>query len=180
MVHLYDSTKEDVQNTKEAVIKFETESAASTACLLNNALIDGVNVSVELLPSQEEKDAANTSGPSNSSRSSNSSFFSSAATKSNSSFSSLLSDIGSKTKSLASTVSSKVKNFDKTYGVSDTVVSGASTAWQSSKKMASGINEKYSVSEKVGSAMSSTKNKVSSMMSNSSSSSTGRSPPPSQ
>lgn len=91
-----------------------------------------------------------------------------------------MSSLSSKTKSIASSVSSKVKNFDKTYGVSDTVVSGASSAWQGSKKVATGINEKYSVSEKVGSAMSSTKKKVSSIISSSSStaSAAGRSPPP--
>lgn len=135
---------------QEAVIKFASESAASTACLLNNALVDGSNIKVEAFPSEEDRASRQSPGRA----------AGSPAQPSNESFTSILSGIASSSKSMFSSVSAKVKAFDQQYGVSDTIVAGATTAWTESKRLAGDIDNKYQVSQKVSSAVQSTKEKV--------------------
>lgn len=136
--------------SKEAVIKFTTDSAASTACLLNNALVDGSNIRVEMFPLEEERSGMQGTPASQKS----------AAATTNDSFTSIFSGLASSSRSFVSSVTSKVKELDQQYGVSETIVAGASTAWSESKKLASDIDTKYHVKDTVNSAVQSTKEKV--------------------
>lgn len=136
--------------TKEAVIKFTTDSAASTACLLNNALVDGSNIRVEMFPSEEERPGREGTPASQKS----------AAGATNDSFTSIFSGLASSSRSLVSSMAGKVKELDQQYGVSETIVAGASTAWSESKRLASDIDNKYHVKDTVSSAVQSTKEKV--------------------
>ncbi|PJF19203.1 hypothetical protein PSACC_00985 [Paramicrosporidium saccamoebae] len=131
MLHLYTTAA----GSKEAVVKFDTPAAASTACLLNNALIDGNNIKVEPLPVTE------TPQPSNSPQSD---------APTNASYSSMFT-------AWATAVANKVKSVDEQYQVSNTVTAGASSAWESSKKLAQDFDEKYHVKEAVASAVVTTK-----------------------
>jgi hypothetical protein len=142
LLHLY-STEAKV---KEAVIKFTTESAAGTACLLNNALVDGNNINVDMFPAEDEKTPASPT-PSSTKSDANS-------------FTSIFSNLTETSKGMAASMLSKVKDIDRQYAVSETVIAGASTAWSESKRVASDIDNKYCVSEKVFSAVQSTKEKV--------------------
>lgn len=137
--------------TKEAVIKFTTDSAASTACLLNNALVDGSNIRVEMFPLEEEQQPGRGGTPASQK---------SAAGTTNDSFTSVLSGLASSSRSLVSSVASRVKELDQQYGVSETIVAGASTAWSESKRLASDLDSKYHVKETVNSAVQTTKERV--------------------
>ena len=134
---------------QEAVVKFETESASSTACLLNNAVIDGNNVKVEMFPVPEESDANGSAYSNNNNSATN--------------FSPTLSGVFSGLKSLTSSVVEKVKAVDQQYGVSTKVAAGAATAWDKSKTIASDINEKYRVQEHFNSAVESTRKNATSL-----------------
>lgn len=127
---------------QEAVIKFESESAANTACLLNNAVIDGLNVKVELFSSPSSPNSTPSSPPPPSPASSNTSFFS---TLTNTSW------------ALAEAAANKVKSLDQQYGVSETIISGANTAWGESKRIAGEMDEKFHIRENVSSAAIKTK-----------------------
>lgn len=139
---------------KEAVIKFDSEAAASTACLLNNALIDGDNVKVELFPFPEER-------PSSTSRTASPPVSESAAT--NDSFISIFSGLAATSRAFASDVAKKVQTFDEQYGVSEKVVAGATTAWTESKRLAQEIDARYQVKDSVASVLQSTKQQVASV-----------------
>ena len=132
---------------KEAVVKFESEAAASTACLLNNALIDGANIKVELFP-VEEKTTPTRSSPQQS------------ETATNDSFTSIFSGLAASGMAFASAVGCKVKEIDQQYAISDSVVAGASTAWTESKKFASTIDNKYHIKDSVSGAAQTTKEHV--------------------
>ena len=143
------------QAAKEAVIKFESGGAANTACLLNNALIDGRNVTVALFSLPEEQNLPQRTGKTSSTR----------GTGSTSSFSSVLGNISATSLALASTVVSKVQSVNEKYKVSETVSTGASNAWRESKRVASDLDTRYKVKENVSSAVQATKKKVSSIAS---------------
>lgn len=81
-------------------------------------------------------------------------------TASNDSFTSIFSGIAASSMAFASSLASTVKTIDQQYGVSETVISGASTAWSQSKKIASDIDTKYHVKESVASAVQTTKEGV--------------------
>lgn len=128
------------------MVKFESEAAASTACLLNNALIDGANIKVELFPVEEEKTARFSPQQSE--------------TATNDSFTSIFSGLAASGMAFASAVGSKVKEIDQQYAISDSVVAGASTAWMESKKFASNIDSKYHIRDSVSGAAQTTKEHV--------------------
>lgn len=128
--------------TQEAVIKFTTGSAASTACLLTNALVDNTNIKVEMFPADDEKTSTTNSITGNSS-----------SAPTNNSFVSVFS-------TFASDVANKVRAIDQQYGITNTVAAGAATAWSESKRIVSQIDEKYKVKDTVSSTMQSAKDKV--------------------
>jgi hypothetical protein len=135
MLHLY---KTDA-GSKEAVVKFDTAAAASTACLLNNALVDGSNIKVEPLPVTDLPPSPRSEAPTNGS------------------FASIFSGLAESGRAFAAAVATKVKSVDEQYQVSSTVTAGATSAWESSKKLAHDIDEKYRVKESVASAAVATK-----------------------
>lgn len=176
MLHLYVTES----GKKEAVIKFTAESAASTACLLTNALVDGATLKIDLFPPSENNNN-NSSGstPSNNDRSMGGERYGSSTPVSNDSFTSIFSGIASSGRAFASSMATKVKAFDQQYKVSDTVVSGATTAWNESKRLATDIDTKYRVSESVSSAVKSTKDKVMEVAGHPATNATATSPTPS-
>lgn len=150
--------------SQEAVVKFDSEAAANTACLLNNALIDGVNIKVEPFPHHDS--------PQPSERSDH-------QPPTNDSFTSIFSGIASTSRAWAESISTKVKELDKQYGVSDTVVSGASTAWTESKKFVGDLDQKYHFKESVDSAVQTTKEHMASAASTFNQKFGGKAPSPS-
>ena len=50
LVHLYPSAAADSGKQQEAVVLFEAEAGASTAVLLDNAVVDGARIKVEAFP----------------------------------------------------------------------------------------------------------------------------------
>lgn len=131
--------------SKEAIIKFESDAAANTACLLNNALVDGSNIKVDLFSAVDSPplEPQSTSPP-----------------PTNDSFTSILSGLAASGVAFAEAVATKVKDIDKEYAVSDTVIAGASTAWNESKKFVSELDEKYHIKDSMNSAVQKTKEGV--------------------
>jgi len=158
---------------KEAIIKFESGGAATTACLLNNALIDGQNVSVELFSGSEggspKPGFENPTAATQSASDLKGGAYKRAGTGSTSSFSSILGNISTSSLALASSVVSSVKSVNERYKVTEKVSSGASTAWRKSKQVASDIDSRFKVSENVAAAVQKTKENVSSAASSNSS-----------
>lgn len=152
--------------TKEAVIKFDSVGAASTACLLNNALIDGHNVTVVLFSSPDkEKHTLGGQRKSPSIRGDGRQHQQPATNASTSSFSSIMGNISASSLALASSMVSSVKSVNEKYKVTETVSTGASSAWRESKRMASDLNTRYKIKENVAAAAQTTKEKVSSLAS---------------
>lgn len=147
---------------KEAVIKFDTETAASTACLLNNALIDGANVRVEMFPSAEEKEAAAADSNAKSQQKSPSPQLPSIST---SSFGSFFSSVAASSIALAQSAAESIKSIDEQYKVTETVAIGATTAWSETKRVAQNVDEKYRVRENVSSAAAAAKVQAASLAS---------------
>lgn len=115
------------------------ESAATTACLLNNALLDGVHIVVSLHPFPEEMEKRSDSPTSQRS----------GTPKSTGSQSSVLTNLSN----FASNVVKSVKDFDQQHRVSETITTGVSTAWIATKETAKSFDEKYKVQEKAKSGM---------------------------
>ena len=160
-LHLYTASGSSPAGAKEAIVRFESEAAANTACLLNNAVIDGANVRVELFPMPDEA-APRSSASASGSAASSSARSTARSGGSSSSLSSIWNNISTTSLALASTVATKVKQVDAQYGVSEKVTTGASAAWQHSKKVAADIDEKYKVQEKAAAAASKAKSAASS------------------
>lgn len=126
---------------QEAVIKFNMESAATTACLLNNALLDGVHIAVSLHPFPEEMEKRAES-PSSQQRSGT-------PRSTTGSQNSVLTNLSN----FANNVVKSVKDFDQQHRVTETISTGVSTAWTATKETAKSIDEKYKVQEKAKSGI---------------------------
>lgn len=122
-------------NGQEAVIKFDGESSASTACLLNNALVDGSHITVKALIDDADKPAPSTTPNPG------------ASPKPGSPANSLLSSILTASKSMASSIAESAKQLDEKYQVSSTVSSAAQTAWTATRDTAISVDEKLKISE---------------------------------
>lgn len=57
-LHVYDAKNNAGETGREALIKFETESGATTACLITGALVEGRNIVVELFPEQRTSEGS--------------------------------------------------------------------------------------------------------------------------
>lgn len=120
------------------MIKFDSESAAATACLLNNALLDGAHITVKLNPYPGE-DGARDSRVNSPQRQESPRLGSQ---------SSLFSNISD----MASSFVHSVKSFDEQHKVTQTISTGAAAAWSTTKETAKSIDDRYKVQEKAKSA----------------------------
>lgn len=125
--------------TQEAVIKFDGESSASTACLLNNALVDNTHISIKALPAEPR--AASSASPRPASTGSQRP--SSPQVVVGGWFSSIYS-VG---KAVAETVVDTAKQIDEKYAVTETVGHAAQTAWVATVDTASSVDQKLHLSE---------------------------------
>lgn len=120
--------------TQEAVIKFDCGASASTACLLNNALVDSAHITIKSLPSVEERKSASPSsqaGPA-SPKDMVAGFFASA---------------WSYGATLAGSVAESAKQFDEQHKITDKVSHAAATAWTATVDTATTVDEKLKISE---------------------------------
>ena len=62
---------------------------------------------------------------------------------------------------MAEAAANKVKSLDQQYGVSETIINGANTAWGESKRIAGEMDEKFHIRENVSLAANKTKEVVS-------------------
>lgn len=116
---------------QEAVIKFDGEASASTACLLNNALVDGNHITVKTLVDDTKPATPD----------------STKAPRPTSSASSLFAAFVESGKTFANTVVDSAKQLDEKYQVTSTVSNAANTAWTATKDTAQTVDEKLKISE---------------------------------
>lgn len=114
---------------REAVILFETESGASTAVLLDNAVVDGGRIRVEPFP-ETPSGAASPTG-------------SGKARQAGSPVNSVMDEVLTETMNIASNIGKTAKQLDQQYAISDKVNAAAVTVTTA----AISVDEKYHVSE---------------------------------
>lgn len=141
--------------SKEAEIKFESSAAASTAVLLNNALVEGRNISVELADAPEITDD-------NESQKYNDTFAGSNASI-NSKGSNVLSEITSQAKSVASQVSSATKELNSKYDITGKLKGAYDTAATTTSATFVKLDTQYDLKGKSAKAVDVTKKGISSM-----------------
>ena len=151
LLHLYPSVNN--ADEQEAVILFESDAGSSTAILLDNAVVDGNRIRVEMFPESPKTSATGEKGGrrspalSDTSRSSKGKF----------------SDIMSEGKSMASETWRSAKEVDKKYEISDKVKGAATTVADATTSAAKTVDEKLHVRENASAAWSATKQGVSSL-----------------
>lgn len=142
--------------SREAEIVFESGAAASTAVLLNKALVEGRNISVDLLDteSQPQSQSPQSTYPQENNNSSASI---------NSKGSQVLSELTSQAKSVASQVSSATKDLNNKYDITGKLkgayVSAATTTSATFEK----LDAQYDLKGKSNKAVEATKSGISSM-----------------
>lgn len=152
LLHLYASAA--TPEEQEAVILFESDAGASTAVLLDNAVVDGSRIRVELFP---ESPARSNSPRGTSGRRSPAP----GTPKSQGSKSSgMWSDIVSESQSMASETWRSAKEVDQKYQVSEKVKGAASTVYATTATAALTVDEKLHVRENAAAAWSATKSGV--------------------
>jgi hypothetical protein len=132
MLYIYSLSSEP--GKQEAVIKFDGEASASTACLLNNALVDGNHITVKTLVDETSKPATPDSS-------------SSKGARPTSNASALFASFVESSKNFANTVVDTAKQLDEKYQVTSTVSTAANTAWTATKDTAQSVDEKLKISE---------------------------------
>lgn len=126
--------------TQEAVIKFDGDSSASTACLLNNALVDNVHINIKALPA--EPAAKSSPSPSQASGPERVQTGSPKEVAYG-----LFAGLYSVGKNIATTVVDTAKSIDEKYAVSETVGHAANTAWTATVDTVSTVDEKLKISD---------------------------------
>lgn len=149
----------DDDRSKEAEIAFESGAAASTAVLLNNALVEGRNISVDLLDSEAQSQSSQSQSQYPKAQDDNNN--SSASV--NSKGSQVLSELTSQAKSVASQVSSATIDLNNKYDITGKLkgayVSAATTTTATFEK----LDAQYDLKGKSNKAMEATKSGISSM-----------------
>lgn len=147
VLHLYPSSLNP--DEQEAAILFESEAGASTAILLDNAVVDGNRIRVEMFPQTSQSPTGSTGRRS--------------PAGSTSSKKSMWSDIVSESKSVASGISKSAKEADEKYEITGRVKEAASTVAAVTVSTAKTVDEKFNVSENAAAAWSATKDGVTSL-----------------
>jgi RNA recognition motif-containing protein len=150
LLHLYPSSSNPEE--QEAVILFESDAGSSTAILLDNAVVDGNRIRVEIFPES----------PKASSNSEKGGRRSPAASETSRGSKGMLSDMMSEGKSMASDTWRSAKEADKKYEISDKVKGAATTVAGVTVSAAKSVDEKLHVRENASAAWSATKQGVSS------------------
>lgn len=119
------------------MIKFDSDASASTACLLNNALVDSAHITIKALPAEPRS----TPSPPTSSKSPKQ------PGSPKEVVAGLFSSIYSVGKNIADTVVDTAKSIDEKYAVTETVSHAASTAWTATVDTATTVDEKLKISE---------------------------------
>ena len=149
--------------SKEAEIKFESSSAASTAVLLNNALVEGRNISVELLhDTQNQPDEERTEDSSASAHNRNDPYVNGAA-GSSASVNSKLSELASQAKSVASQVSTATKDLNAKYDITGKLKGAYDSAAVTTAATFEKLDAQYDLKGKSSKAVEATKSGISSM-----------------
>jgi hypothetical protein len=151
LLHLYPSVNN--ADEQEAVILFESEAGSSTAILLDNAVVDGNRIKVEMFPESPISGAAGEKGGKRSPTGSETSRTSKG----------MMSDIMSEGKSMASDTWKSAKEVDKKYEISDKMKGAATTVAGATASAAKSVDEKLHVRENASAAWSATKQGVSSL-----------------
>lgn len=138
-MHVYDAKNEEGEQVREALIKFETDSGATTACLITGALVDGQNITVELFPETiaSPGSASNAVPPT--------------AEKPTG-----VAAIVSEGKHVASEVGKKVQQVDQQLGFSQ----GVKQAYVAGRASVISVDERYRISEKASAAAEATRVKA--------------------
>jgi hypothetical protein len=146
--------------SKEARICFESEAAASTAVLLNNALVDGRNIVVELV-------AATATGSGNAEGfgtgvygGSQMSFDSASGARSSPSStraSAVMNDIFSEAKSMASNVSAATRDLNAKYDVTGKLKSAYTSAATTTTATFKALDQQYDLKGQTSKAVDATK-----------------------
>lgn len=153
----------DDGRSKEAEIQFESAAAASTAVLLNNALVEGRNISVELIdtPAAMGSSSNNNDAPYNSSANGTGVAGSTASLESKGS--AVLSEITSQAKSVASQVSSATKDLNSKYDITGKLKGAYDSAAVTTAATFEKLDAQYDLKGKSAKAVEATKNGISSM-----------------
>lgn len=151
LLHLYPSSGNSEE--QEAVILFESDAGSSTAILLDNAVVDGSRIRVEMFPESPKGSATGEKGGRRSP----------AASETSRGSKGMWSDIMSEGKSMASDTWRSAKDADEKYGMSNKVKGAASTVAGATASAAKSVDEKLHVRENASAAWSATKQGVSSI-----------------
>lgn len=138
-MHVYDAKNEAGESVKEALIKFETDSGATTACLITGALVDGHNITVELFPETIPSPGSATGAiPPTGEKPTG------------------VAAIVSEGRHVASEVGKKVKQMDQQLGFSQ----GVKQVYVAGRTSVQSMGERFHVSEKASAAAEATRVKV--------------------
>lgn len=148
----------DDGRSKEAEIQFESAAAASTAVLLNNALVEGRNISVELADTPEVTSAT---APNFSPQNKND--FAGSSASINSKGSKVLSEITSQAKSVASQVSSATKDLNNKYDISGKLKGAYDSVAMTTAATFEKLDAQYDLKGKSAKAVETTRKGISSM-----------------
>lgn len=151
------SSSEDGRS-KEAEIQFESSAAASTAVLLNNALVEGRNISVALVDGGVGEESTFSNESSNEFKGNNDS-----STSVNSKGSGVLSEITSQAKTVASQVSSATKDLNNKYDITGKLKGAYDSAAMTTSATFEKLDAQYDLKGKTGKAVEATKTGISSM-----------------
>ena len=159
-MYYYPQSFSEDDRSKEAEIQFESAAAASTAVLLNNALVEGRNISVELLDDGSASSVK--SGGNNPTHSDNYNHNESSASV-NSKGSQVLSELTSQAKSVASQVSSATKDLNAKYDITGKLKGAYTTAAVTTTATFEKLDAQYDLKGKSAAAVEATKSGISSM-----------------
>lgn len=121
------------------MIKFDGESSASTACLLNNALVDNTHINIKALPAEPRATSSTSPRPDSTS--------SQRPTSPQAVVGGIFSSIFAAGKAVAETVVDTAKQIDEKYAVTETVGHAAQTAWVATVDTASTVDQKLHISQ---------------------------------
>lgn len=151
------SSSEDGRS-REAEIQFESSAAASTAVLLNNALVEGRNISVALVDNGGASESTFSSNETNDFKAKNDSSASVDSKGSN-----VLSEITSQAKTVASQVSSATKDLNNKYDITGKLKGAYDSAAMTTSATFEKLDAQYDLKGKTGKAVEATKTGISSM-----------------
>lgn len=129
-LHVYDAKNDTGETVKEALIKFETESGATTACLITGALVEGRNIVVEVFSEQRASDGSHAESDA-----------SGGGTEKTG-----VAAMVSEGKQIASEVGKKVSEVDEQLGLSQ----GVKKAFGAGAAAVKSVDERLQLSEKAG------------------------------